>query len=65
MQGTLLKRNSIILWSLKTYNPLRQFYCAALSDPQYAHLHFLRFRTPHETQQWLVSLPASSQDQVG
>jgi adenylate kinase family enzyme len=52
-------RDSIVLWSLRTYARRRKEYPFLFSQPQYAHLRVLRLQSPHVTREWLSSLPTS------
>ncbi len=46
-------RDSIFVWQLKTFRARRQQYQAALVDPRWEHIEFVRFRRPHEADAWL------------
>lgn len=48
-----LGRDSIILWALQTHGRRRRDYEALSENPAYAHLQFVRLRSPRETQGWL------------
>lgn len=54
----LFSRDSILLWTLKTYRRHVRSYEACITDPRYAHIRFMRFRTPREADAFLGSLPA-------
>ena len=56
----LFSRDSIVLWSLRTFWPTRRRYSAALEDPTFAHIHFIRFHHPRDAQRWLESQKISS-----
>jgi adenylate kinase family enzyme len=63
LQG-LFSRESIIVWALKTYKEKRQRYLSAQVNPAYAHLDFIRLRTPSETHVLLSRLAVSSQEEA-
>jgi adenylate kinase family enzyme len=64
--GSLLARDSILRWALKTYPKKRKRYLAALDDPTWTHLAIVRLRTPQATQSWLSRLPKfSNRESVG
>lgn len=50
-------RQSLLWFALTTYRRRRRQFPAALAQPEYAHLRLHRFRTPHETEAWLQSVP--------
>jgi adenylate kinase family enzyme len=47
---------SIIRWSWTQHRKYVDRYSAAMSSPDYAHLHFVRLRSRHEVNTWLASL---------
>ncbi|MDA1061642.1 MAG: hypothetical protein O2895_01830 [Chloroflexi bacterium] len=47
---------SILLWFLRTYFRNRRRIPAALADPAYAHLAWVRLRSPRATERWLDGL---------
>lgn len=47
-QSTFLSRDSMILWALKSYHPLRERYAAMCSDPRWSHLRFVRLRSKQD-----------------
>ena len=49
-------RDSILLWCLKTYWRRRRNYPNVFKQPEYEHLHILRFRTPRGFRQWVSTL---------
>ncbi|USD66807.1 shikimate kinase [Vibrio sp. SCSIO 43136] len=53
---TFLSRDSILLWTIKTYASNRVRYLEVMSDPQYAHIEFIQLRSPSEAKQFLQSL---------
>jgi adenylate kinase family enzyme len=59
----LFTRDSLLLYSLKTHHHRRRQYRAALSGPDFPHLHWVRLRTPTETDAWLRAFLASGPGQ--
>lgn len=50
---SFLSRDSIILWSIRTYAK-RCVQCECVfADPQWAHLHRIRLQSRHEVRTWL------------
>jgi adenylate kinase family enzyme len=47
---------NIILWSWTRHETYRERYLAAIDDPAWAHLEFIRLRSPAETEAWLEGL---------
>ena len=45
---TFLSHESVILWSLTSHRRIRQRYEAAMNDPQWSHLEFVRIRSHKE-----------------
>jgi adenylate kinase family enzyme len=52
-QGTFFSRDSLFLWALRTHWARRKRFAQTLSQPEYAHLAVLHFRTPQQTRHWL------------
>jgi adenylate kinase family enzyme len=57
--ASFLSRDSIILWALRTYRRRRREYPALFAQPQYAHLHIVRLRSPRLARRWLEGLEPS------
>ena len=53
---SFFSRDSIILWTLKTYQKNRRQYEALLTDTHWQHVRFVRLRSPKETQLFLSDL---------
>ncbi|MBB1200798.1 adenylate kinase [Enterobacteriaceae bacterium 89] len=53
---SFFSRDSIILWTIKTWRQNRLRYLADMQDPQYAHLQFVRLCNPRETEAFLAKL---------
>ncbi|HBX8228080.1 TPA: adenylate kinase, partial [Klebsiella pneumoniae] len=51
-------RESIILWTLKTWRQHRRRYLADMQDPQYRHIRFVRVRNPRQAEALLRELEA-------
>ena len=51
-------RESIILWTLKTWRQNRRRYLADMQDPQYRHIRFVRVRSPRQAEALLRELEA-------
>lgn len=52
----LASRDSIVLWALRTYWRRRREYPALAGQPQYAHLTFVRLKSPGAARKWLTGL---------
>jgi adenylate kinase family enzyme len=50
----LFSKDSILLWALQTHRKNRRMYTELTSQPEYAHLHIVRHRSPQETRLWLA-----------
>tara|TARA_R110002072_G_scaffold142499_11_gene287896 strand:- start:428 stop:970 length:543 start_codon:yes stop_codon:yes gene_type:complete len=48
LRKTFLSRESVLLWSLKTWRQNRQRYFADMIDPRYAHIQFVRLTSRKE-----------------
>ena len=55
---TFLSRESVLLWSLKTWRQNRQRYFADMINPRYAHIPFVRLTSRKEAQTLLKHLKA-------
>ncbi|QLK63511.1 adenylate kinase (plasmid) [Enterobacteriaceae bacterium Kacie_13] len=53
---SFFSRDSIILWTLKTYQKNRRQYQALLTDARWQHVRFVRLRSPKETRLFLNNL---------
>jgi hypothetical protein len=54
--SSLLSRNpeeNIVLWSWTTHQKNLDRYLEAVSDPEWAHLRFVRFTHPHQSTDFL------------
>lgn len=59
---SFLSRESIIIWTLKTWRRNRQRYAADMVDPRYQHLRFVRLTSAEETDAFLATLSRSDKD---
>ncbi|POB78817.1 adenylate kinase, partial [Vibrio vulnificus] len=51
-----LSKDSIILWTLKTYSKNRSRYTELLNDPKYSHIKFVRITSPKKAKVFLSEL---------
>ncbi|MBE5212359.1 adenylate kinase [Pectobacterium sp. A535-S3-A17] len=54
---SFLSRDSIILWTIKTYSRNRKRYLADLADPRYRHIRFITVHSPRECETFLQHFP--------
>lgn len=52
----VFSRNSIILWSLTTWDKNRRDFRQQFAQPDFDHLRLIRLRSPRQTRRWLQSL---------
>lgn len=57
-----LSRESVVLWSLRTYARRRRQYVAMFADPRYADRTRIRLRSRREVNAWLASLGGSGSE---
>lgn len=53
----LFTRNSLVLWTLRTYFRHHREYPKAFEQPEHRHLQIFHLRSPRETTAWLKGLP--------
>ncbi|RKD84981.1 adenylate kinase family enzyme [Kushneria marisflavi] len=53
---TFFSRDSILLWTLKAWPRNRRRYVAAMADPQYRHIRFVRLCHPKEMDQFVQAV---------
>lgn len=53
---SFFSRESIILWTLKTWRSNRERYAQDMENPRYQHLRFVRLTSPREADEFLASL---------
>lgn len=51
-----LSRDSLFIWVLQTHWRYRHELEEVLHQPEYTHLHVIRFKTPRETERWLETV---------
>jgi len=59
---SLMSRDSILLWTIKTYKSNQARYQAMMLSPEYAHIHFVRLTCPQQTEYFIERI---SQQKVG
>lgn len=57
---SFFSRNSILLWTLKTYHSNQKRYLADMANPEYQHIEFIRLQTPDEAKRLLSQLSLSN-----
>lgn len=58
LRKSFLSKDSIILWTLKTYRKNRLRYTELLNNPQYSHIEFVRISSPKQARAFLGQLRA-------
>ena len=53
-----LTRDSLFLWLMQSYKPVRRRFLGLMARPEYAHLQFVRLRSPRAARVWLAGVPA-------
>lgn len=48
-----LSRESLLVWAVRSHHRKRSSYLALAAAPENAHIHFVRLRSPRETERWL------------
>ncbi len=56
LRGTFMSKDSILLWSIKSFTRQRQRYPRFFALPEYAHLQVIHLRSRKETGEWLQRL---------
>ena len=46
-------RESLFVWAITTHGKNRRRYAELMQRPEYAHIRFVRLRSPSATQRWL------------
>jgi hypothetical protein len=54
LRMSLLSRESILLWAIKTHRRRKHEYPELLALPEYERLQVVRLRSPRETSRWLA-----------
>jgi len=52
--GKMFSKDSIILWCLRNYQINRKKYEAAMNNPEYSHIQFVRLRSHREAKEYLA-----------
>ncbi len=50
---TFFSRESILLWTITSYGPLRKRYLKTIQDPRYSSIHFVQLRSRAEAEIFL------------
>ncbi|HEM7501887.1 adenylate kinase [Klebsiella aerogenes] len=53
---TFCNRDSIILWTMKTWRSNRQRYLADMHSAQYGHIRFVRLRNQRQTERFIAEI---------
>lgn len=56
-RNAFLSRNSLFVWALQTYRRRRRDFVLLPRQPEYAHLHVVRLRSPRAAREWLERYP--------
>lgn len=56
LSKSFFSRDSILLWTIKTYHSNRERYLADMDNPQYQHIRFVRLTSPAEARRFLCDL---------
>ncbi len=51
-RGQFLSRDSLYMWAIKTHQKKRERYHAFANNPEFAHIRFVRLRSPMATNRW-------------
>jgi len=51
---SVISKDSIILWCLRNYRINRKKYEAAMNNPEYSHIQFVRLRSHQEAKEYLA-----------
>ncbi len=51
-RGQFLSMDSLYVWAIKTHRIKRERYLAQMNDPNFAHVSFVRLRSPSVTNRW-------------
>ena len=55
-QLRIWSKDSLFYWQVHSYRKHKWLYPQLIANPEYSHLKFFHFKTPHETEEWLQSL---------
>ncbi|KXI24536.1 hypothetical protein [Photobacterium sanguinicancri] len=51
----LTRKNSILLWTIKTHSSNTQRYQKVINDKQYSHIQFIRITSPTEAKRFIAN----------
>ena len=54
-RSQFLQSDSLFVWAITTHGEKRRRYSELIQRPEYAHIHFVRLRSPRATQRWLAA----------
>lgn len=57
---SFLSKDSMILWTFKTYKRVRGHYLECIADERYSHIKFIRLSSRKEIRQFVQALPFCS-----
>jgi len=60
-----LSKDSLFLYVIKTHRRRRQTYLELSASPEFAHIQFVRLRSPSETKRWLDSVTSAAGPSAG
>jgi adenylate kinase family enzyme len=63
LRGTLLSRDGLLVWALKTYRRRRRETPMWLAKPEHQHLTLIHLTSPQAADRWLAHLEGSQPDQ--
>ncbi|MEM9161279.1 MAG: adenylate kinase, partial [Verrucomicrobiota bacterium] len=52
---SFFSRDSVVLWCLENYGKIRNRNKRLMADPQYAHILFIRLKSPKDAEKYLAS----------
>jgi hypothetical protein len=58
--SSLIGKDSMPNWVKKMYSRIKIEYSVIFEQPEHDHIHFIRHRTPQETEEWLKVLTKPS-----
>ena len=59
LRGVLFSKDSLLVWAFKTHWSRRRSMPIAFTQPEYAHLDVIRFRSPRAADCWLHTIGGS------
>ncbi len=54
IRQTFFSKDSVLLWTLRQYRPIRRWMSACMADEQFSHIHFVRLRSRREADRLLA-----------